>query len=238
MLKVENLRAGYSGDDAVRGISIEVAERSCVALVGANGAGKSTLVKSVCGLLTPRGGKVLFGGEEIMGLPASQVAIRGLSLCPEGRRLFAPLSVEENLLLGAYPRLPSFGPFRRAASGDLQRIYEMFPRLGERRSQQAGSLSGGEQQMLAIGRLLMARPRLMILDEPSMGLAPMLVKEVFLAISSLRASGMTILLSEQFAKSALAVSDRAYIIEQGRVVLEGSSAALAKDPAVMAAYLG
>ncbi|ACF42803.1 ABC transporter ATP-binding protein [Pelodictyon phaeoclathratiforme] len=238
MLKVENLRAGYSGDDAVRGISIEVAERSCVALVGANGAGKSTLVKSVCGLLTPRGGKVLFGGEEIMGLPASQVARRGLSLCPEGRRLFAPLSVEENLLLGAYPRLPSFGPFRRAASGDLQRIYEMFPRLGERRSQQAGSLSGGEQQMLAIGRLLMARPRLMILDEPSMGLAPMLVKEVFLAISSLRASGMTILLSEQFAKSALAVSDRAYIIEQGRVVLEGSSAALAKDPAVMAAYLG
>lgn len=127
MLKVENLRAGYSGDDAVRGISIEVAERSCVALVGANGAGKSTLVKSVCGLLTPRGGKVLFGGEEIMGLPASQVARRGLSLCPEGRRLFAPLSVEENLLLGAYPRLPSFGPFRRAASGDLQRIYEMFP---------------------------------------------------------------------------------------------------------------
>jgi len=238
MLKVENLRAGYSGDDAVWGISIEVAERSCVALVGANGAGKSTLVKSVCGLLTPRGGKVLFGGEEIMGLPASQVARRGLSLCPEGRRLFAPLSVEENLLLGAYPRLPSFGPFRRAASGDLQRIYEMFPRLGERRSQQAGSLSGGEQQMLAIGRLLMARPRLMILDEPSMGLAPMLVKEVFLAISSLRASGMTILLSEQFAKSALAVSDRAYIIEQGRVVLEGSSAALAKDPAVMAAYLG
>ena len=152
--------------------------------------------------------------------------------------MFAPLSVEENLLLGAYPRLPSFGPFRRAASGDLQRLYGIFPILGERRSQQAGSLSGGEQQMLAIGRVLMARPRLVVLDEPSMGLAPMLVKEVFKAISSLRTAGMTILLSEQFANSALAVSDRAYIIERGSVVLEGASAALAKNPAVMAAYLG
>ena len=212
MLKAENLRAGYSGDDAVRGISIEIAEGSCVALVGANGAGKSTLVKALCGLIKPRGGRVLFGGENIVGLPASEIARRGISLCPEGRRLFAPLTVEENLLLGAYPRLPSFGPFRRAASGDLQHIFELFPRLEERRLQQAGSLSGGEQQMLALGRVLMARPRLMILDEPSMGLAPILVKEIFKTISSLRATGMTILLSEQFAKSALAVSDRAYII--------------------------
>ena len=238
MLKVENLRAGYSGDDAVRGISIQVAEGSCVALVGANGAGKSTLAKALCGLLVPRGGRVFFDGKEITGLPASEVARRGLSLCPEGRRVFGPLTVEENLLLGAYPRLPSFGPFRRAASSDLQRIYTMFPRLGERRLQQAGTLSGGEQQMLAIGRVLMARPRFVVLDEPSMGLAPVVVKEVFEAISSLRASGMTILLSEQFAKKALALSDRAYIIERGSVVLEGESKGLAKNPAVMAAYLG
>ena len=238
MLKAENLRAGYSGDDAVRGISIEIAEGSCVALVGANGSGKSTLVKALCGLIKPRGGRVLFGGENIVGLPASEIARRGISLCPEGRRLFAPLTVEENLLLGAYPRLPSFGPFRRAASGDLQHIFELFPRLEERRLQQAGSLSGGEQQMLALGRVLMARPRLMILDEPSMGLAPILVKEIFKTISSLRATGMTILLSEQFAKSALAVSDRAYIIEQGSVVLEGMSTSLAKNPAVIEAYLG
>ena len=238
MLKAENLCAGYGGDDAVRGISIEVAEGACVALVGANGAGKSTLVKSLCGLLPPRKGRVLFGGEEISGLPASEVVRRGLSLCPEGRRLFGPLTVEENLLLGAYPRLPSFGPFRRAASSDLSRIYGIFPRLGERRSQQAGSLSGGEQQMLAIGRTLMARPRMLVLDEPSMGLSPVIVREVFGVIRSLHDSGLTILLSEQFAKSALAVSDRAYIIERGRVVLEGLSTTLAKDPAVIEAYLG
>jgi len=238
MLNIENLRAGYSGDDAVRGISLEVAEGSCVALVGANGAGKSTLAKALCGLLIPRGGRVFFDGKEITGLPASEVARRGLCLCPEGRRVFGPLTVEENLFLGAYPRLPSFGPFRRAASGDLKRIYRMFPRLGERRLQQAGSLSGGEQQMLAIGRVLMARPRFMVLDEPSMGLAPVVVKEVFEAIRSLHASGMTILLSEQFAKIAIALSDRAYIIERGSVVLEGASKGLAKNPAVMAAYLG
>ena len=238
MLKAENLRAGYGGDDTVRGISITVAEGSCVALVGANGAGKSTLAKSLCGLLHPRGGRVIFNGKEITGLPASEIARAGLCLCPEGRRVFGPLTVEENLLLGAYPRLPSLGPFRRAASGDLKRIYAMFPKLEERQSQQAGSLSGGEQQMLAIGRVLMARPRLVVLDEPSMGLAPVIVKEVFEAICSLRANGMTILLSEQFARSALAVSDTAYIIERGKVVLEGSSAELAHDPAVIEAYLG
>lgn len=238
MLKAINLRAGYGGDDAIRGISIEVIDGSCVALVGANGAGKSTLAKSLCGLLSPRGGKVFFDGKEITGLPASEVARRGLCLCPEGRGIFGPLTVEENLLLGAYPRLPSFGRFRKEASGDIKRIYNMFPKLGERRSQQAGSLSGGEQQMLAIGRVLMARPRVMILDEPSMGLAPVVVKEVFAAIRSLRNSGISILLSEQFAKSALAVSDNAYIMERGKVVLEGASADLEKNPAVIEAYLG
>jgi len=238
MLKAENLYAGYSGDDAIRGISIEIIEGSCVALVGANGAGKSTLAKSLCGLLSPRRGKVFFDKKEITGLPASEIARLGLCLCPEGRRVFSPLTVEENLLLGAYPHLPSFGLFRKAASSYLKNIYDMFPKLGERRSQQAGSLSGGEQQMLAIGRVLMARPRLMILDEPSMGLAPVVVKEVFAAIRSLRNSGITILLSEQFARSALTVSDRAYIIEQGKVVLEDTSSNLAKNPAVIEAYLG
>lgn len=238
MLKTEQLRAGYSGDDAVRGISIEVAEGSCVALVGANGAGKSTLVKALCGLITPRGGKVFFDGKEITGLPASETARRGLCLCPEGRHVFGPLTVEENLLLGAYPRLPAIGPFRRAAAGDLRRMYERFPRLGERKTQQAGSLSGGEQQMLAIGRVLMSRPRLMVLDEPSMGLAPLLVKEVFEAVASLHRSGMTILLSEQFARIALSISDRACIIERGTVVMEGNSCDLATNPAVAAAYFG
>ena len=238
MLKSENLCAGYGGDDAIREISIEVVEGSCVALVGANGAGKSTLVKSLCGLLSPRKGKIFFDEKEITELPASEIARRGLCLCPEGRRVFAPLTVEENLLLGAYPRLPSFGQFRKAASGELKRIYDMFPKLEERRLQQAGSLSGGEQQMLAIGRVLMARPRLMILDEPSMGLAPVVVKDVFKAILSLRNSGITILLSEQFARSALAISDNAYIIERGKVVLEGASTDLAKNPAVVEAYLG
>ena len=239
MLKAENLYAGYSGgNDAIRGISIEIAEGSCVAMVGANGAGKSTLAKSLCGLLTPRRGKVFFDNKEITKLPASEIARLGLCLCPEGRRVFGPLSVEENLLLGAYPRLPSFGLFRKAASSDLKSIYDMFPKLGERRSQQAGSLSGGEQQMLAIGRVLMARPRIMILDEPSMGLAPVVVKEVFAAIRTLRDSGITILLSEQFARSALSVSNTAYIIEQGKVVLEGASSDLAKNPAIIEAYLG
>ena len=238
MLKTDKLRAGYSGDDAVRGISIEVAEGSCVALIGANGAGKSTLAKSLCGLLPPRGGRVLFEGKEITGLPANEISRRGLCLCPEGRRVFAPLTVEENLLLGAYPRLSLFGRYRRQAADDLGRVYELFPKLQERRKQQAGSLSGGEQQMLAIGRVLMSRPRLVVLDEPSMGLAPVLVREVFKAIEALRKSGMTILISEQFARSALAVSDRAYVIERGAVVLEGSSSELARDPAVLAAYLG
>ncbi|NTW56292.1 MAG: ABC transporter ATP-binding protein [Chlorobiaceae bacterium] len=238
MLKTVNLHAGYGGAEVLKGISIEVPEGSCVALVGANGAGKSTLAKAISGLLVPSSGQVFFNGRDITGSPASLTARNGLSHCPEGRRVFAPLSVEDNLVLGAFPRLPSLGPFRRKASDDLEKIYGMFPILKERRMQQSGSLSGGEQQMLAIGRALMAKPRLLILDEPSLGLAPIVLKEVFEAIIALRNSGMTILLSEQFARNALAVSDRAYILERGKVVLEGPSAELEKNPAVIEAYLG
>ncbi|NTW82482.1 MAG: ABC transporter ATP-binding protein [Chlorobiaceae bacterium] len=238
MLKALNLHAGYGGADVLNGISLEIPEGSCVALVGANGAGKTTLAKTLCGLLSPRKGRIFFNGKDITGLAASRIAREGLCLCPEGRHVFAPLSVEENLLLGAFPRLPSIGPFRRKASPDLEKIYDMFPILQQRRAQQAGSLSGGEQQMLAIGRVLMAKPGLVILDEPSMGLAPLVLKEVFEAIVTLRKSGMTILLSEQFARNALSVSDKAYIMEQGKVVLEGQSADIAKDPAVAEAYLG
>jgi ABC-type branched-subunit amino acid transport system ATPase component len=238
MLKAVNLHAGYGGADVLKDVSIDVPEGSCIALVGANGAGKSTLAKTLCGLLAPNKGQVHFNGMKITGLPASSIARKGLCLCPEGRRVFAPLSVEENLLLGAYPRLRPLGPFRKTASADLENIYAMFPILRERKSQQAGSLSGGEQQMLAIGRVLMAKPRLVILDEPSMGLAPIVQKEVFNAIAALRSSGMTILISEQFARYALAVSDRVYIMERGKVVLEGASSELAQTPAVVEAYLG
>ncbi|NTU97021.1 MAG: ABC transporter ATP-binding protein [Chlorobiaceae bacterium] len=238
MLKAENIFAGYGGSNVLKGITIEVPEGSCVALVGANGAGKSTLAKTLCGLLIPEKGRIVFNGRDITGLCASSISRKGLCLCPEGRRVFAPLSVEENLLLGAFPRLPSIGPFRKKASGDLEKIYGMFPILMDRKSQQAGSLSGGEQQMLAIGRVLMAKPRMVILDEPSLGLAPIVLKEVFEAIVGLRRAGTTILLSEQFAKNALAVSDRAYILENGTVVLEGPSSELARDPSVIEAYLG
>jgi branched-chain amino acid transport system ATP-binding protein len=232
LLVVENLVTFYGGIAALRGVSFQVASGSVVALVGANGAGKSTTLNTISGMLAPRAGSIRFDGREIGGWRADRVASLGLVQVPEGRQVLAPLSVEENLLLGAYTRRD------RAVRADLAGIYERFPRLAERRLQFAGSLSGGEQQMLAIGRALMARPRLLMLDEPSLGLAPLIVAEVFRLIESLKAQGSTILLVEQNARKALAVADTAYVLEGGRITRSGPAAALRDDPGIVAAYLG
>ena len=232
LLVVEGLETAYGGIAALRGISFVVEAGSVVALVGANGAGKSTTLNTISGLLAPRAGSVRFSGREIGGWRADRVASLGLVQVPEGRQVLAPLTVEENLLLGAYARRD------REVGADLAGIYERFPRLAERRQQFAGSLSGGEQQMLAIGRALMARPRLLMLDEPSLGLAPLIVAEVFRLIESLKAQGATILLVEQNARKALAVADTAYVLEGGRITRSGPAAALRDDPGIVAAYLG
>jgi branched-chain amino acid transport system ATP-binding protein len=238
MLVVRNLHAGYGLSEVLLGASLEVKAGSVVALIGANGAGKTTTMRAISGLLAPSRGEVLLEGAPVHGLAASRIARLGLAHAPEGRKVFAPLSVEDNLLLGAYRRLPRFFGFRGRAAQDLERVYELFPRLKERRHQQAGTLSGGEQQMLAIGRALMARPRVMLLDEPSMGLAPVIVQEVFRTIRRLKAEGMTMLLVEQFARTALEVADYAYVMERGRIAIAGTPAELHKDARVLAAYLG
>ena len=238
MLVVEGLYAGYGLSEVLAGASLEVKKGTVVALIGANGAGKTTTMRAISGLIRPSKGRVLLNGKPVQGLAASRIARLGLAHSPEGRKVFGPLSVEDNLLLGAYRRLPRFFGFHRAAAADLDRVYELFPRLGERKKQLAGTLSGGEQQMLAIGRALMARPEVMLLDEPSMGLAPVIVQEVFRTIARLKAEGMTMLLVEQFAKAALAVADRGYVMERGAIVVEGSAAELRKNARVLAAYLG
>jgi branched-chain amino acid transport system ATP-binding protein len=232
LLAVDGLETAYGGIVALRGISFAVEAGTVVALVGANGAGKSTTLNTISGLLAPRAGSIRFDGQEIGGWRADRIAAQGLVQVPEGRQVLAPLSVEENLLLGAYTRRD--GEVR----ADLAGIYDRFPRLRERRDQLAGSLSGGEQQMLAIGRALMARPRLLMLDEPSLGLAPLIVAEVFRLIESLKAQGSTILLVEQNARKALAVADTAYVLEGGRITRSGPAAALRNDPGIVAAYLG
>ncbi len=238
MLRVENLHAGYGASEVLTGTSFEVRAGSVVALIGANGAGKTTAMRVLSGMLKPTQGKVLLDGKEVQHLAASKIARLGLAHSPEGRKIFFPLSVEDNLLLGAYTRLPKIFGFAAKASGDLDKVYALFPRLKERRSQLAGTLSGGEQQMLAIGRALMANPKIILLDEPSMGLAPVIVQEVFATISKLKEAGITMLLVEQFAKSALEVADYAYVLEHGRIVIEGTPEELAKDERVLAAYLG
>jgi branched-chain amino acid transport system ATP-binding protein len=238
MLVVSDLHAGYGLSEVLVGTSLEVKAGTVVALIGANGAGKTTTMRAISGLVRPSKGSVLLDGQPVQGLPPSRIARLGLAHSPEGRKVFGPLSVEDNLLLGAYRRLPRFFGFRARAGRDLDRVYGLFPRLRERKRQQAGTLSGGEQQMLAIGRALMAAPKVMLLDEPSMGLAPVIVQEVFRTIQRLKQEGMTMLLVEQFAKTALTVADYAYVMERGRVAIEGPPAELRKNERVLAAYLG
>jgi branched-chain amino acid transport system ATP-binding protein len=238
MLRVDNLHAGYGASEVLVGATLEVKPGTVVALIGANGAGKTTTMRAVSGMLKPSKGQVLLDGKPVEGLDASRIARLGLAHAPEGRKVFGPLSSEDNLLLGAYSRLPPFFGFRAKAAADLERVYELFPRLKERRHQLAGTLSGGEQQMLAIGRALMAKPKIMLLDEPSMGLAPVIVQEVFATIRRLKEAGITLLLVEQFAKSALEVADYAYVMERGRIAVAGTPAELHRDERVLAAYLG
>ncbi len=238
MLAVRDLCAGYGLSEVLAGVSLEVKAGSVVALIGANGAGKTTTMRAVSGLLTPTRGEVVLDGVPVHGLGAARIARLGLAHAPEGRKVFAPLTAEDNLLLGAYRSLPRFFGFRQRAAADLDRVYALFPKLAERRRQLAGTLSGGEQQMLAIGRALMARPKVMLLDEPSMGLAPVIVQEVFETIRRLKAEGMTMLLVEQFARTALEVADHAYVMERGQIAVSGTPAELRRDERVLAAYLG
>ncbi len=232
-LEVEGLQVAYGRTPAVRGISLHVRVGQVVCLIGANGAGKTTTMRAISGLVRPRAGRVRFDGEDITGRPAHRIAAAGLRQVPEGRQCFAELTVADNLTLGAY-LVPARAEVARRQEGVLAR----FPRLRERLGQLAGSMSGGEQQMLAIGRALMGRPRLLLLDEPSMGLAPLFVEEIFAIIADLKADGTTILLVEQNASAALDVADHAYVLETGRIVLSGPAADVAQDPAVAAAYLG
>ena len=238
MLTVENLHAGYGTSEVLVGVSLEVKAGSVVALIGANGAGKTTTMRAISGMLKPSRGRVLLDGKPVQDHDASRIARLGLAHSPEGRKVFGPLTVEDNLLLGAYSRLPHFFGFRGRAAADLKGVYELFPRLEERRLQAAGTLSGGEQQMLAIGRALMSKPKIMLLDEPSMGLAPIIVQEVFNTIRRLKESGITLLLVEQFAKSALEVADYAYVMDRGRIAIDGTPSELHQDERVLAAYLG
>jgi branched-chain amino acid transport system ATP-binding protein len=232
MLQLEDLSASYRGLKALQGVSLQVAQGEIVAVVGANGAGKSTLLKAIAGQVTIEG-EVRFNGQSLARLPAHQIARLGVGLVPEGRRLFPRLSVEDNLRLGAYAKR---GTPARFAPLDL--VFSLFPRLQERLPQQAGTLSGGEQQMLAIGRALMTQPRLLMLDEPSQGIMPRLVDDIFAAVRRIRDLGMTILLVEQRLAEALEISDRAYVLQTGRVVMSGAAATVAADPGVRAAYLG
>jgi branched-chain amino acid transport system ATP-binding protein len=233
LLEVRGLKVSYGGILAVKGIDFDVGERQLVTLIGANGAGKTTTLKAIAGLVHPAAGSIRYEGEDITGFPAHQLVRRGVALVPEGRRVFGQLTVEENLTMGAYARSD-----RAGIRADRERVYALFPRLAERRAQIAGTLSGGEQQMLAIGRALMSRPRLLLLDEPSMGLAPMMVHRIFETIRAIATEGVTLLLVEQNARVALEICHRGYVMESGEIVLADSGMALLADPRVRVAYLG
>jgi branched-chain amino acid transport system ATP-binding protein len=233
MLKLHDVHTFYGNIEALKGISIEVNEGEIVTLIGSNGAGKSTTLRSISGLTPPREGSITFEDEEIGETPPQEIVQRGISQSPEGRRIFHRMSVRENLELGAYLRRDA-GEIQK----DLDRVYELFPRLKERERQKAGTMSGGEQQMLAIGRALMARPKLLLLDEPSMGLAPVLVERIYETVAEINEQGTTILLVEQNANFALEVSKRGYVLETGQVALSDEAAALRDNPEVQKAYLG
>jgi len=233
LLELKKLEVAYGGIHAVKGIDLEIGEGELVCLIGANGAGKTTTLKGICGLLPVKAGRIFYGVADLTKKPAFQLVRRGLAMVPEGRGVFGALTIEENLAMGAYIRSDADG-----IKADIERVYHLFPRLRERRRQTAGTMSGGEQQMLAMGRAMMSRPKLLLLDEPSMGLAPLMVQKVFETIITISGEGVTILLIEQNAKLALEVSKRGYVMESGEVTLSGDAASLLHDPKVRAAYLG
>jgi branched-chain amino acid transport system ATP-binding protein len=233
LLELDNVHSYYGHIQALRGISLTVDEGEVVTLIGSNGAGKTTTLRSIHGVLPPREGKIRFAGEEIQGLPAHDMISRGISQSPEGRKIFHRMTVQENLEMGAYHRNDTAG-----VREDIDRVFELFPRLQERVKQEAGTMSGGEQQMLAIGRAIMSRPTLLLLDEPSMGLAPVLVERIFQTIQEINAQGTTILLVEQNANVALEIATRGYVLESGSIVNSASAEKLRQDPKVREAYLG
>ena len=237
MLSIKNLEAGYGKVQVLHGISMEVPKGKVVTLIGSNGAGKTTTMRAISGMIQPTAGEINLHGKRIDGLESYAIAKQGLAHSPEGRRVFATMTVTDNLTLGAFPRLTGSRP-KGDVAGDLEKAMDLFPRLKERRTQLAGTLSGGEQQMLAMARAVMLNPEIVLLDEPSMGLAPILVEEVFRIIGDLKARGVTMLLVEQFAAAALKVADYGYVLENGVISVHGEAAKLRDDPAVRAAYLG
>jgi branched-chain amino acid transport system ATP-binding protein len=237
MLAIQNLEAAYGKVQVLHGISLEVPQGKLVTLIGSNGAGKTTTMRAISGMIKPTAGSISLGGKDITGLDSHRIARAGLAHSPEGRRVFATMSVTDNLLLGAFPRFTRARP-KGDVQRDLEKAMDLFPRLKERRNQLAGTLSGGEQQMLAMARAVMLNPDVVLLDEPSMGLAPILVEEVFRIITRLKSEGVTMLLVEQFAAAALNVADYGYVLENGRISVHGPAESLKNDPKVVAAYLG
>ena len=233
LLKVTDLEVSYGGIDALRGISFDVEEGEIVTLICANGAGKSTTLRTICGLVRPSAGRIVYDGRDITSQSTQRIVSEGIALVPEGRRVFDNLTVKENLLIGAYLRKD-----KESIQADVEHVYELFPRLKEREWQSAGTLSGGEQQMLAVGRAMMTRPRILMMDEPSLGLAPLIVKDIFSIIRALNETGMTILLIEQNANAALRCAHHAYVLETGRITMSGTGASLLADQRVQDAYLG